>query len=197
MFKEEKTRDYIDIDLQLCEAMGTTMSTYLDSTAVYYPLATAVTPRLTLGSFLMRYNRLHAVQDELTDIDKERLGQVDFEFEQTINWRVTRVEQKGNKEAGTRLRQWQRQIEELKETPESCIPYYSTVVENRVMLAEILTFLQQEPYRLEENLLTETAVTDQQLRLIWRDGAFVWASIWQPAYPQDTHWWLYGQPMVI
>ena len=194
MFRTEETRDRIDLDMKLCEAMVTTMSTYLDSTAVYYPLATAAMPKLTLGSFLMRFNRLQAIQENLPELDQNLLEQVTFEFEQTINSRLARVEQKGHKEAEIRLRQWQRQIEDLKETPESDIPYYATTVENRVMLAELLAFLQQAPYRLDNTLLAKTAVADQALNPIWNNGEFVWPQVWQPAYPQDTYWWLYGTP---
>ena len=194
MFRTEETRDRIALDMNLCEAMATEMSTYLDSTAVSYPLATAAMPKLTLGNFLMRFNRLQAIQDKLSAQDKERLAQVAFTFEQAINGRLARVEQKGHEEAEIRLRQWQRQIEELKETPESDIPYYATTIENRVMLAELLAFLQETPYHLDSTLQAETAVADQALNLMWRNGEFVWPQVWQPAYPQSTYWWLYGQP---
>jgi hypothetical protein len=194
MLKKEKTRDRIEEDLQVVLAMATSLSSYLDSTAVYYPLATVTYPKLTLGNYLMRQSRLLAVQDDLDDIKKGKLETAVFKFKQASSSRSGRVGQKGHEEAGIRLRQWQRAVQELLERPEVAIPYYATAVENRLMLAELITYLQQEPFQIDEQLLLDTAVIDQKLNLIWQTGGFVLPEVWQAAYPPTTHWWLYGQP---
>lgn len=197
MFTEEKARDRIEEDLQVIEAMASSMSAYLDSTAVYYPLATPTYPKLTLGNYLMRQNRLMAVREEMNEVYKGRLETAVFKFKQAANQRITRVEQKGVEEAGIRLRQWQKAVKELQQAPESAIPYYTTAVENRVMLAELIACLQQDPFRFDEQILAETAVADQKLNLLWHSGEFVWPHLWQTAYPQNTYWWLYGRPTAV
>jgi hypothetical protein len=35
---------------------------------------------------------------------------------------------------------------------------------------------------------------DAYLRVRWEPGAFVWDEAWQPAYPPEPYWWLYGRP---
>lgn len=197
MFIQKETNDRIEEDLQVGDAMTNSMSTYLDSTAVYYPLVTATFPKLTLGGYLMRQHRLLAVKEQLSVADKDHLEKMIFEFQQTINSRVVRVEQKGQEEARIRVRQWEQAITELQETPESDIAYYPTTVENRVMLAALLSHLQQKPYQFDNDLVTDTAVVDQKLQTIWQAGEFIWPQVWQSAYPQNNYWWLYGQPVMV
>lgn len=194
MFTED-TRDRIEENLQICEAMAVSMSAYLDSEAVYYPLATPTYPKLTLGNYLMRQQRLLALSKQLDEIVKGRLEAAVFKFNQAVNNRVVRVEQKGAEEAGIRLRQWRQAVSELKETPASVLTYYSTTVTNRVMLTALHKHLQQEPYQFEETIVAEITAVDQQLREIWEPGAFIWPEIWQEAYPQNSYWWLYGRPV--
>lgn len=195
MFIQEEASEHIEEDLQVVQAMSNSMSTYLDSTAVYYPMATPTYPKLTLGGYLMRQQRLVALSAELSKVNKGWLDTAVFQFQQAINSRITKVEQKGEEEAGIRLRQWQQAVSELWDAPEEAIPYYTTAVENRVMLAALLHHLQQEPYRFNENLAEETAVVDQKLRARWQSGEFIWPQVWQSAYPQDAYWWLYGRPL--
>jgi len=197
MVTQKNTRDRIEEDLQISEAMATSMSSYLDSDVVYYPLTTSTFPKLTLGNFLMRQQRLTALQNDLSEIDKGRLEMVALQFEQAVSRRIARVEQKGDEEAGIRLRQWDQAVKALTESPESEIPYYATTVENRVMLAALITYLQQEPYQFDENILADTAVVDQKLNVIWQSGEFVLSDVWQPAYPREKYWWLYGRPSVV
>ena len=143
----------------------------------------------------MRQHRLIAVHEFLNQDESIRLDTAVLQFEQTVQERIIRVEQKGIDEVGIRMRQWDRSVATLLDKPIESIPYYATIAENRVMLAELFKYLQQAPYQLDEKWVQETAVIDQALKAHWQAGAFIWPNVWQPAYPQDNYWWLYGQPV--
>lgn len=192
--KKEDTRERIEEDLQICETMAGSMSAYLDSEAVYYPLSTPTYPKLTLGNYLMRQQRLLALSAQLDEMDKGRLETAVFNFNLAINNRVVKVEQKSHEEAGIRLRQWQKAVSELKETPAAVLDYYSTMVTDRVKLTALFLHLQQNPYQFDEKIVAETTAVDHQLSSIWQPGDFVWPNLWKAAYPQTTYWWLYGRP---
>lgn len=195
MSTSEAAEKRLEEDLNILAAMATVMTPYLDSTAVYYPLAHSTFPRLTLGSYLMRQHRLLAVRDELSTTEDGKLETAVSKAEQAIGERVVRVEQKGEEEVRIRLRQWKQTVKELRERTEQEAPYYATTVENRVILAALLHYLQHKTYRFDVSLQGDTGAVDQKLHAIWQSGPFVWPDVWEPAYDEDVYWWLYGRPL--
>ena len=52
------------------------------------------------------------------------------------------------------------------------------------------------PYRAEDRPEQHLAALDTRLRGRWQPGDFVWPAAWEPAYPREVYWWLYGSPRV-
>lgn len=195
MVIEEEARDRIKEDISILAAMVAAVPAYLNSTAVYYPLSHPRYPQLTLGNYLMRQRRLQAIDAEMSQPQKGRLEAIHADFQQVVRYQLARVATKGHKEGHARRRRWERTVSELLVTPKETVPYYATVVENRVMLAELLPYLRAIAHRFDDTLPAETAVVDQKLRPVWQPGPFVWPALWQPAYAKEEYWWLYGQPL--
>ena len=62
------------------------------------------------------------------------------------------------------------------------------------MLAALIDQLGTPPFRLEPRVPEELDLLDKRLRGSFQPGPFVWPDAWQPAYPSDVFWWLYGTP---
>ena len=72
--------------------------------------------------------------------------------------------------------------------------YYASVVDTRVVITALLNKLRLPPYQLNPHVPNEVDQLDGHLRSRWHSGEFVWPAVWQPAYPADEYWWLYGRP---
>ena len=70
--------------------------------------------------------------------------------------------------------------------------YYAEKVDIRVVITDTIERLKQMPYHLNPTILKELASLDTHLRGRWEMGEFVWPDVWQPAYPREQYWWLYG-----
>lgn len=193
MITPEKISSRIEKDIEVLTEMAVMMPTYLTSAVTYYPLSNA-SIKMSLGNYLMQQERLLALREVLSATDQDRLDTAVSQFQEAVSEHVVRVEQKGNDETGIRLRQWDTAVTELQEKPEESVPYYATVVENRVMLAALIAYLQREPYRFDDQLLADTLAVDEKLATIWNGGEFILPEVWQGVYPINTHWWLYGKP---
>jgi hypothetical protein len=180
-------------DLDIAEAMALEMGEYLDSDVLFWPMAQHATmPALTLGGYLMREQRLLALADQLSEVDRERLTTTIQRFNEALANRVVRFETKGNAELEARLRQWQEYLRDLDRGMADKTSNYSTAVETRAMIDALIKRLEMPPYQLTKRSLDHLAVLDTTLRDRWRPGDFVWPDGWQAAYPPREDWWLYG-----
>jgi hypothetical protein len=189
-----RAADKLHEDLEILEAMTSEMDEYLMSDVLFWPMAKGSMPRLTLGGYLMREHRLQELNDQLSPQEKERLAEVRDRFDQTLQEKVVRFEQRAHQELHARLRQWGEYLRDLKGDAAANAGYYPSAVETRAMLAALVERLQTPPYRLEERAQEHLSTLDQNLRRRWRPGDFVWPTSWQSAYPQARYWWLYGHP---
>jgi hypothetical protein len=71
---------------------------------------------------------------------------------------------------------------------------YASEVDTRVVITALIDKLEGRPYQLDQRIQEELATLDRSLHRRWQIGEFVWSHVWQPAYPQDRYWWLYGEP---
>jgi len=197
-WKYESMNEPIDrllADLNIAEAMVSEMADYLDSDVLFWPMERGGLPKLTIGGFLLRYDRLTKLRSSLPESERRRLETVSEQFEAARKERVVRFEERANAELHTRLRQWNAFLRDLQRDNPPSIHHYAAAVETRVVIAVLLTVLEQPPYRLDESSRRELSVLDGALRRSWRSSEFVWAAELEPAYPEDECWWLYGHPL--
>jgi hypothetical protein len=179
-------------DLDVLEAMAAEMDEYLRSDVLFWPMREGDMPRLTLGSYLMREHRLLELRDLLSMPERERLHKAIQEYHEALEEKVVRFEEHAYKELDARIRQWQEYLNEVKRG--ASIDYYASAVDTRAMLEALIAQLRVAPYRLEQRIPQQVALLDRELSRTWQPDGFVWPTEWQPAYPRDRYWWLYGHP---
>ena len=179
-------------DLVALEAMAAEMDEYLKSDVLFWPLVHGDLPRLTLGGYLMRQHRLLGLRDLLSMQEQDRLHRAINTYHEALEEKVVRFENKAHEELAARLRQWQTYLGEVKQGTGAA--YYESAVEPRAMIEALTAQLRVQPYRLQPDVPQKLALLDRQLRHVWEPGDFVWPQEWQPAYPREKYWWLYGHP---
>ena len=179
-------------DLTVLEAMAGSMDDYLRSDVLFYPLRRGDLPQLTLGGYLMRQHRLLALRDLLNMQEQARLHEAINTFNAALEEKVVRFERKAHEELQARLRQWREYLQEVKQG--RSIAYYDSAVDTRAMIKALIDQLRVAPYELDEKMPQQVARLDRELSRVWERGDFVWPTAWQPAYPRESYWWLYGHP---
>ncbi len=181
-------------DAAVMGAMAGQMAEYLDSEILFWPLGRGNMPMLTLGGYLLREHRLLALPQLLTPDQRTQVDAAIFQFNQVLADRVVRFEAKANHELEARLRQWEEYLKDIERDTFDRSSNYATAVETRVMIHALLDRLAMPPYRLEARPQQHLALLDTRLQNRWLPGDFVWPADWQPAYPRNEYWWLYGSP---
>jgi hypothetical protein len=181
-------------DLMIMEEMASNMTAYLDSDVVDWTLLQANMPRLTIGGYLMRQQRLVVLKDKLTSEDQVRLNEAISQFSSGLKERIVRFEVRAHQELHMRIAEWIGVLRDLNRYAAVEVNYYSGIVDTRIVIKEILDKLQTSPYRLDEGVLDEVLTIDRLLKSRFIEGKFIWAPIWKAAYPPSEYWWLYGHP---
>lgn len=188
------TIDKIQEDLDVLVAMAAEMDDYLKSEVLYWPMVRGDMPKLTLGGYLMRQHRLQHLNDTFDAGQKEEWETAVQQFQDALAEKVVRTEQRAREELGVRARQWGAYLNDVQRERSVAAVNYETAVENRVIAAALVHFLQTPPYRMENGVAPNLDMLDAGLRPYWQAGAFVWPALWEKAYPQSDYWWLYGRP---
>jgi len=181
-------------DLTIMEEMAANMALYLDSDVVDWTIPQANMPRLTIGGYLMRQQRLLAFQDILSAKDQVRLVEAISQFNADLKERVVRFEVRAHQELHMRIAEWIGFLRDLKRYSAVEVNYYARIVDTRVVMKELLDKLQTPPYKLDEGVLDEVLTIDRLLMSRFTKGGFVWDPMWEAAYPRSEYWWLYGTP---
>jgi hypothetical protein len=179
-------------DLVVLEAMAAEMDEYLRRDVLFWPLRGSDLPRLTLGGYLMRQHRLLQLRDLLSMAEQERLHAAIKRYHEGQEEKIVRLEKKAHEELEARIRQWREYLNEVKGG--SSAAYYPSAVDTRAMIRALVNQLRISPYQLNEEVPSQIALLDRELSRIWESGDFVWPFDWQPAYPREEYWWLYGRP---
>lgn len=181
-------------DSEILTAMASEMDSYLKSDVLFWNLSAPGMPRLTLGGYLLREQRLLALLYLLDEPTRAQVETAVTHFNQALVEKIVRFEQKAHVELDARLRQWREFLRDVEQGVARQRSNYATAVEPRAMLAALIDRLGMPPYRLQPEPVAQLAALDAQLRRAWEAGDFIWPEEWQPAYPRLSYWWLYGQP---
>lgn len=112
MFGSRKTK--LQKDLDILEDMAGQMSEYLRMDTLFGPMGPG-RPKLTLGGYLMREQRLVALKGTLSTAENDRLLRARQMFENTVMEWVVATENKAGQEIEARMRQWTETVRELRE----------------------------------------------------------------------------------
>jgi hypothetical protein len=180
-------------DLTILAAMAEGMDEYLRGETLFGKMAGADLPMLTLGGYLLRQHRLYKLRDLLPSEDQAKLQAVMITFNEALVEKVVRFEERAHQELAARIRQVEEYLRDLGNKQASGTNY-ATAVEPRAMITALTDKLDMAPYHLNPRINQQVELLDKNLRRRWRDGDFVWTDGWQPAYPPESYWWLYGRP---
>jgi len=183
-------------DAAVLSAMAEQMPEYLDSDILFWPAPRGGMPALTLGGYLLREHRLLALAGLLTAEQQMEVNEALTRFNQALANRVVRFEKKAHHELEARLRQWEEYLKDMDRGTFDRSSNYATAVETRAIIQALLNRLGMPPYRTEARPEQHLATLDTRLRGHWQPGDFVWPAAWEPAYPREAYWWLYGSPRV-
>lgn len=188
--------DILKRDLAILEAMVAGMPEYLISDVVSWNMRQGDMPPLTTGGCLMRLRRLTRLQNQLVNDDRLALSKANSAFDEALREKVVRFEQRAYGELNARLREWTTYMRDLAHSTKIAADRgrYTAMVDTRVLIGELVDKLSEHPYRLDGRVPRDVAALDRRLRQIWQPGAFVLDEVWQPAYPAERYWWLYGRP---
>ncbi len=181
-------------DLQILEKMSSDMDAYLKSESMHWVIGNGDVPRLTIGGYLMRQERLIFLCEKLDVEDQQRLQKGVEQFRRTLKEKVVLFEKRAHQELHARLGEWVGYLRSLKKYGSSRAAKYASVVDTRLVIEVVVDKLHMPPYQLQSQIPEELDTLDQNLRDRWQEGEFVLPAVWQPVYPRQKYWWLYGHP---
>jgi len=192
-------RQILRNDLAILEKMVIELEPYLMNNAIRRSIAGRDTPKMSIGGCLMRQQRLEVMRDQLQKEEQDRLDVAIQQFNLALEGGVVRFECRAHQELHVRLGEWIgyfRCLTMYKGTKVAAarVARYASEVDTRVVIGALIDKLELRPYQLDQRIPEELATLDRSLRRRWQVGEFVWAPVWQPAYPHDRYWWLYGKP---
>jgi hypothetical protein len=168
------------------------LSAFLRSPDVFRPLhhpPPGMVQDLSLGGLLL-------AADVLSFLPDDRAPALRAPADQALRaWEIERashpaaIEAKAEAEIPYRLNLWRAYLQDLTEKPTE-IAAYTSEVRHRVILDRLLQIRGGEAGAKAMQM----AQTDEQLRLWFRAGSFVWSSELKRAYPEGPFWYLYGGP---
>ena len=196
--KEDPTAEQgvLSHDLAILEDMVLHMPGYLLTEATRWDVGKSGAPPITIGGYLMRRRRLGLLAGALGEDERRHLAAANADFDAIVARQMVRYETRALAEAGARMREWAEYLRDLATSKRLAgdHAHYAYKADIRVVLAEVLDLLGQPPYELPEHVVTDVAALDHRLQARWEPGAFIWATMWLPAYPAERFWWLYGYP---
>lgn len=190
----EERRQTAKRDLAILEVMVAEMDDYLMSEATHWTMEKGDMPKLTIGGCLMRCHRLPVARDLLSEKAQQRLDKAIQTFSNAMSENVVRFEQRMHQELRARLADWSNYLRHMSSRMMADVDYYATVVDTRVVIQAMVDELHKPAYQFDKRILEEMTTLDSNLQGRWQIGEFVWPAVWQPAYPPETYWWLYGRP---
>lgn len=181
-------------DLAVMEAMVAYTEPYLTSDVTQWDMGRAGMPSMTIGGVLMRRHRLLLLRDHLNEDARARLAEANASFDRLVADRIVRLEQRADVELQARMREWTHYLHDLTSAVAARSEHYRHVADTRVVIGHLVDLLSQSPYRLGAHVPDDVAACDRRLKADWSPGDFIWPNVWEPAYPRETYWWLYGGP---
>ena len=144
---------------------------------------------LTIGPLLFMLKRLKARKMATNEL--EELGKYEEQIFQEKIHNESAWKKKAGQDLGNRLRLWQATWDEYKKDQQAVVAAYPTAVAQRVMMQ--LLWEEIEPAGLlAVPMQFAMEYLDANMRMLFQYGDFIWEEALQPAFPEETYWYLYG-----
>ncbi|MEZ4517352.1 MAG: hypothetical protein R3C44_11140 [Chloroflexota bacterium] len=187
-------QEVLNRELAVMQAMAAHIEGYLASDVTRWDMGVAGMPPMTIGGILMRRRRLDALDARLTPEQRRIRDETNQQFDEALVEKVVRFEQRAQDELHARLREWTNYLRDLPSRSAAKPETYAFVADTRVVIGVLIDKLREPPYQLAPRISRDLAAVDRRLQSIWNGGPFIWDAIWEPAYPGDDYWYLYGGP---
>lgn len=181
-------------DLEIFAEMVAEMDAYLSSEATRWKMKKGDMPKLTIGGCLMRHHRLPVVRSQLGIAAQKRLEIAQQSFTQALADNMVGFENKMHQELHARLSDWSSYLRHMVSRMVADVVYYASVVDVRVVIEAMIDELQKPGYHFDQQILEQVTALDNNLQVRWQIDEFIWPTVWQPCYPPEKYWWLYGRP---
>lgn len=188
----------IEQDLNEAQAMANGLVPYIYEDNLYGSVSGGLfsfssMPSLTPGALLMRQQRLHALEAQLTDAQRATLAGIDEKIDKvrkewTVHWQNKLVQ-----EAHSRLKAMRQFFEECRDNPRTCANSYLPEALRRTVVQVLADEIERENIPSNE-LDGAMKGADGMLRRYVRPSEFIWAKELEPVYAQPKYWWLYSKP---
>jgi hypothetical protein len=193
-----QARYNIDQDLSEAKTLADNLIPYVYGSEMYGTVGgmfgSGSAPRLTIGALLQRLHRLHALEDQLSDSQKQTLSQIDEKNAAAYKEWTIHYNDKLAQEGISRLKVIEKFFEECDDNPRNCAANYPAEANRRTIVEEILKTLQAHNAS-NSDLTNKARQIDSKLRRYAPPSdQFLLASALQPAYPRAAYWWLYALP---
>ena len=189
-----EARETAQRDLEIYAEMVAEMEAYLLSEATRWKMKKGDMPKLTVGGCLMRHHRLPVVRTQLGIAAQKRLEITQQSFTQALADNVVGFEKKMHQELHARLSDWSSYLRHMVSRMVADVAYFTSVVDTRVVVEAMIDELQKPVYHFDQQILEQVTALDNNLQVRWQIDEFVWPAVWQPCYPPEKYWWLYGRP---
>lgn len=184
-------------DLTVLEDMVAHMGGYLMADVTRWDIGKSGAPPVTVGGYLMRRRRLGLLASHLDEAERQRLAAANEDFDAVVAARTVRFEKRVLAEIGDRLREWSVYLGHVTSSARLAADHahYAWKADTRVVVGDLLVCVRGRALALPAHVAADLAALDHRLQAHWRTGGFIWAPVWEAAYPPAEYWWLYGHPV--
>jgi len=188
-----------DYSLDLLSLQLDEYESYILSKELYWPLSHRAPAgsrpflKLTTGNLMLNINEITVNLDLLNESQEQRYFQLILTWDALRQkWRST-IQEKALIELRSRVNLWSAYIDDLKDKKDRGHSY-SFEVRFRVICALLMELAagRDEISEYRKKLVE----LDQELRIIFQPGPFLWQNRLREMYPADLYWYLYGEPQV-
>ena len=178
-------------ELEILRQIAIDLPEYLLADVLFWPMAGADLPKLSLGMLLLTRIRLFSLADQLAPPQQDQRIAAEKKIDATLaQWRVA-AEKKAEQELRSRTSLWQSFWEECRDDPKTCATNYPHEVTQRTIAALLLRAF---PRLAETASAQALAIQDRSMRRKLKGDQFIWPPELQRAFPKDDFWFLYSLP---
>ncbi len=187
-------------DIYILTAMADQFEKYLIEDEMFWPLAGRIRggmPRMTLGGYLLRKERLEAIRPALMPDQQATLDELLAASHIVIREWSIHYNTKLDREWDMRINLIENFLEDVNDVEtHNNIEHWPNQARQRTVVHLLLKEARQQDSRSSDKVAALARI-DRGLKRYLRTGEtghFLWAPELERAFPQETYWWLWVLP---